>query len=524
MSSDVSPHAERSHFGYGTLQANPELWFRSNPYDMNNTIVQFLLGLAPSLCELMGTFILTFSMGCCFFVGDPAWNAIAVGCALTVLIYASWPVSGGHFNPAVTYALFLVGKVRGVTAICYIVLQYAGAFLAAVVVSITFRHGAEIVKPVPPFRHTAVGVVEIIYTMMLCFVVTNCAASTRNNPKLDRNQFFALSIGFTIVAGGYAAGGVSGAIFNPAVATALDTTSPGDGSANWPLYTLYEFVGATFASGFFIFCREEEYYGVAANSMVLHHYVPNFMIRCFCEFIGTFIIMFTVGCCVVTSSPSIPMAASAALMCMVYSLANISGGHFNPAVTLAVVCSARNKCTRNDGLAYVVSQLLAGLLAGVAVSYIHRAGPSASIAFGVRPHGSHDWWTVFLMELVFTFLLAYVVLGVATVTPESSPSKQNFRFGLAIGFSAAVGGIAAGSVSGGILNPAVAFGLATEGSLTLPPKAKSSSPHHLARGQHFVNFLVFAVFELLGGALAAATFRVTHAREYEKQKRSVNTP
>merc|ERR1719265_3106636 len=89
---------------------------------------------------------------------------------------------------------------------------------------------------------------------MLCFVVLSCALSKRNNPRDDGNQFFGLAIGFVIVAGGHAAGGISGACYNPAVAFGLDVSS------HWPfIYTGFELTGAVLAAILFRMVRPEDF-------------------------------------------------------------------------------------------------------------------------------------------------------------------------------------------------------------------------------------------------------------------------
>merc|ERR1712125_54100 len=85
---------------------------------------------------------------------------------------------------------------------------------------------------------------------------------------------------------------------------------------------------------------------------------------------------------------------------------------------------------------------------------------------GVLPQGmAFSWVAVFFAEMAFTGMLAFVVLAVATTTPPKSLTSRNFQFGLAIGACVTAGGFAIGAVSGGELNPAVSFGLATGSSL-----------------------------------------------------------
>merc|ERR1719401_354642 len=102
-------------------------------------------------------------------------------------------------------------------------------------------------------------------------------------------------------------------------------------------------------------------------------------------------------------------------------------------------------------------------------------------------------------EFVFTFLLAYVVLSVATVKTAYTPLSE--YFGLAIGSCVTAGGLAIGSLSGGSLNPAVSIGLAlTHG------------------GSSVSNFFAYAAVEVAAGIFASAIFSQTHLKEFETKQ------
>merc|ERR1719491_2048554 len=116
-------------------------------------------------------------------------------------------------------------------------------------------------------------------------------------------------------------------------------------------------------------------------------------------------------------------------------------------------------------LAYMITQFAAGIAVAFLVGHLHAAGPTSSKVFGLAPQGVYNWYQTSASEMVFTFLLVFVVLAVATVDlPPATSTKQNFYFALAIGSCVAVGGFAMGAVSGGSLNPAVSLGLALEAS------------------------------------------------------------
>jgi aquaporin Z len=162
------------------------------------------------------------------------------------------------------------------------------------------------------------------------------------------------------------------------------------------------------------------------------------------EFIGTFFLVLTVGTTVLGGTPLAPLAIGASLMIMVYAGGHISGGHFNPAVTLAVF--TRGKLDAREVFPYWVAQLLAAVAAAyVAMFLTGKSGTSTPLA---------NIPAAFVAEFLFTFALAYVVVNSAT----SKETAGNSFYGLAIGFTVVVGAFAVGPISGGAFNPAVALG------------------------------------------------------------------
>lgn len=482
--------------------------------------------LAPYVCEFLGTFILVFVVGCCNATGTPDWNATCIGFTLMVLIYAVANISGGNLNPAVSVMLVLTRKLGVITAFLYMILQMLGGILAGMAVSALFDTNMP-VGPASPFSLMSALVVEGIYTGMLCFVVGNVAASKRNNPKEDQNQFYALAIGFVIIAGGYAAGDISGACFNPAVAVGLDVAAFLRGATigvSW-MYALIELLGALVAAILYLFIRREDYMAVDN----LGAFVPPIQTRMTAEFIGTFILVFTVGLNVVLEHTMTAWSAAAALICMIYALGNVSGGHFNPAVTLGVTFSGRSKCTGQSCIAYMLVQLCAGGVCAFLIYFIHSVGPTSKKVYGLAPQGDYNWCQAFAAEFIYTFLIVYVVLAVATVDPpQTSSTMQNFYFALAIGCCVAIGGFAMGAVSGGSINPAVSLGLAIEASIGHSANSTevknpdtTTAPPIDWKEPRVINFIFYSVFELAGATLAAIMFHLTHATEYRKYKQGM---
>jgi aquaporin Z len=178
------------------------------------------------------------------------------------------------------------------------------------------------------------------------------------------------------------------------------------------------------------------------------------------EAIGTFFLVFTVGATVGSASPFAPLAIGAALMVMIYAGGHISGGHYNPAVTLAVL--VRHRIGLRDAVAYWVVQFGAGLLAAAVVRTI--IDPARKPTAAAVMLSGHTLTAAFVAELLFTFALCYVVLNVAT----SKDHSDNSFYGLAIGFTVVAGAFAVGAISGGAFNPAVALGAAVMGLFAWP--------------------------------------------------------
>jgi aquaporin Z len=173
------------------------------------------------------------------------------------------------------------------------------------------------------------------------------------------------------------------------------------------------------------------------------------------EAIGTFVLVFTVGAAVATRSSLAPLAIGASLMVMVYAGGHVSGGHYNPAVTLAVLL--RRRIGLRDAVAYWIAQLGAGVLAALLVRTV--IDPVEATKTATLTLSGHALGAAFVVELLFTLALCYVVLNVAT----SKSHPNNSFYGLAIGFTVLAGAAAVGTISGGAFNPAVTLGAAVMG-------------------------------------------------------------
>jgi len=166
------------------------------------------------------------------------------------------------------------------------------------------------------------------------------------------------------------------------------------------------------------------------------------------EFVGTFVLMFTIMSNIATHSVGASISIGATLMVLVYALGSVSGGHFNPAVTFSVMLSGRQKIKGTDAAAYAVFQIAGALLGALLCSSI--TGKIEHLQPGVK----YSLSQAIGLEILYSTMLCYVVLNVATTHVH----KKNQASGLAIGFTVTSSIIAIGNISGCSLNPAISIG------------------------------------------------------------------
>jgi aquaporin Z len=202
------------------------------------------------------------------------------------------------------------------------------------------------------------------------------------------------------------------------------------------------------------------------------------------EFIGTFFLVLTIGMTVidpVVAAGFAPLAIGAALMIMVYAGGHVSGGHYNPAVTLAVWL--RGRCASCDVPFYFIAQVLGGAAAAFITLYLKGNPTLTGKEVVVLP--------ALIAEFLGTFALCYVILNVAT----AKGTAGNSNYGLAIGFTVTVMAYALSGISGGAFNPAVAVG----GSLM-----------HLVKTS---NLWIYFVADFAAGTLAAVVFKLVNPED-----------
>jgi len=163
------------------------------------------------LTEFIGAFFLVFAVCSAAPMGGVA-AALAIGGTLAVMVYAGGAISGAHYNPAVSVALYLRGVLDRRDLVRYIAAQLIGAVLGAGLAGVV---AGEFFAPEPLAQATPLQVLfaEAIITFGLALVIMNVATSRSS----EGNSYFGLAIGGTIAIGILTVGGISGAVFNPAV-------------------------------------------------------------------------------------------------------------------------------------------------------------------------------------------------------------------------------------------------------------------------------------------------------------------
>jgi aquaporin Z len=197
---------------------------------------------AKLLTEFTGTFFLVLTIGLTVLIGTD-FAPIAIGGVLVALVYMGGHVSGAHYNPAVTLAIWMRGRMEAREVGPYMGAQIAGGLAAAAIVSLIIGR----VLQVQPAAETALAsffALELLFAFVLCLVILNVATAAGT----AGNGFYGIAIGITVMAGAFAAGPISGAAFNPAVAIGpiLVDLVAGDGGT---LGGLWVYLVATFAGG-----------------------------------------------------------------------------------------------------------------------------------------------------------------------------------------------------------------------------------------------------------------------------------
>ncbi len=194
------------------------------------------------ITEFIGTFFLVFVIGMAVLGGKGDFAPLAIGSTLMVMIYAGGHISGAHYNPAVTLAVLIRGKISAAEAIIYMIVQIIGACVASLVVM--YLMNDKIAEQAVEMANNSKGLIaEFLGTFALAYVVLNVATSKGTSG----NSFYGLAIGFTVLAMAIALGVMSGGAFNPAVAIGISIMKMISWNAIW-IYLIGCFGGAALAA------------------------------------------------------------------------------------------------------------------------------------------------------------------------------------------------------------------------------------------------------------------------------------
>ncbi|HEY3600718.1 MAG TPA: aquaporin [Chthoniobacterales bacterium] len=193
------------------------------------------------IAEFIGTFFLVLTVGCTGIAAPASVIApLAIGAVLMVMVYAGGHISGAHYNPAISLGMWIRGRLETSDLLPYIVAQAGAAALA--VLAVRFLRMPAPITPIPlKFGHAFLA--EFVFTFALVYVVLNTATAEGTSG----NSFYGLAIGFTVLAGAFAVGDISGGAFNPAVAFAITWLGISTWSNIW-IYIVANFLGGAAAA------------------------------------------------------------------------------------------------------------------------------------------------------------------------------------------------------------------------------------------------------------------------------------
>lgn len=201
------------------------------------------------LMEFLGTMFWVLAIG---FSGNP----IAIGVMIMVMVYMGEHISGAHYNPAVTLAVWMRGKIGPKDVAGYMIAQVVGAFAAALIFYLVQER---------TFAPAPVAGVEIwksiFLELLFTFVLSSVYLAVTTSNKLKGNYIYGLAIGFTVLAGAFSVGNITGGAFNPAVALGpqlMDTLEGGTALGKFYIYFVGCFGGGALAAIVYKYLNPDE--------------------------------------------------------------------------------------------------------------------------------------------------------------------------------------------------------------------------------------------------------------------------
>ena len=467
------------------------------------------------LTEVIGTLFLTWAVG---MTGgtQPTVAPLAIGGTLMAMVYAGGHISGAHYNPTVSLAVFCRGLSTPAELVLYIVAQLVGGFIGAGF-AVSYQGGTDKLG-CPTFGGDSYSVrqaclAEFLWSLLLATVVLNVATAKATT----NNSYYGLCIGFTVVSGATAVGGVSGGAFNAAVGLALNAVKGGDDAYKLWVYLIFPALGGC-AGGFLFRLTSPADFINSSFRIIKDEKKADAVAAYVMEFFATFYLALFVALGPLRAGlDPLLTAFSLFALCttLLFTAGAASGCHMNPAVSCGLFVRfgllGTNEKTRAvfppmKALIYVLCQLAAGLAAGgIGLCLLVKDElKNTQMGFPTPSLDGQKDSGAFFGEVQGVFALVYVVLNTATVRSL----EGNSFFGIAIGMTIAATAFALSDVSGGCLNPAVAM---------LAPIA---STLEVNKGVNFEAVWVYWIACPLGGVLAAIIFRFTNLDEFDEAEQA----
>ena len=211
---------------------------------------------------------------------------------------------------------------------------------------------------------------------------------------------------------------------------------------------------------------------------------------CVAEAIGTFGLCFIGAGAIVLDTKTngavgligIALAHGLILSVMISAMGHVSGGHFNPAVTVGFMVTKKQDV--RTGISYIISQLIGGTVAGLLLRAIYAAEVWQKAGLGTpKLADGVSFGTGILIEIILTFFLVTAIWG--TAVDDRKPNIGGFGIGLTIAANILMGG----PLTGASMNPARTFGPALAGG-----------------GFDGINHLVYWIGPITGAVIAAMIY------------------
>jgi len=216
-----------------------------------------------TITETIGTALLVFTIQVAVASGSDL-APVAIGGILIAGVFAGGPVSGAHYNPAVSFAIALRGCMTFAEIVPYMIAQIVGGTLGGFLGGTVSGQFATVAMGKHVHLLQAM-LAEVVVTFALCFVVLSVAT----NPKVADNHYYGLAIGLVVMSGAVGVGGISGGAFNPAVALGLSFSGAFSNLMYGLMVSVANLVGGAIAAGSFLVCVPAEQSGTVGETTPL---------------------------------------------------------------------------------------------------------------------------------------------------------------------------------------------------------------------------------------------------------------